>query len=171
MDKPYEPTNGQADQSPPPPTDQEIQALQTATRDLIGVALRSLDLLAGEVSLPQFRLMLALGDLGRVPSSQVAEALGVGASSVTRLADKLHASGHLTRGTDEHHRSVVTLELTERGHRLVDEVLAWRHDELGRLLATLPAGLRAATAEGLTLLHHAIGERTELLAQHGPVPL
>ncbi|MFI9270718.1 MarR family winged helix-turn-helix transcriptional regulator [Kitasatospora sp. NPDC052896] len=152
------------------PTDEEVQAFQTATRDLIGVALRSLEVLAGEVSLPQFRLLLALGDLGRVPSSQVAQALGLGASSVTRLADRLHASGHIVRGGEAHHRSVVTLELTERGRRLVEDVLSWRRRELSRLLSTLSPEQRAATAEGLTALHRAIDCADELV-QHGPVPL
>jgi DNA-binding MarR family transcriptional regulator len=152
------------------PTDDEIEAFQTATRDLIGVALRSLDVLAGEVSLPQFRLLLTLNDLGRCPSSQVANALGLGASSVTRLADRLHASGHLARGADAHHRSVVTLELTERGRHLVDQVLTWRHHELGRILARLEPAERAATAAGLNGFHRVVGD-AYTADLHGPVPL
>lgn len=152
------------------PTDDEVEAFQTATRDLIGVALRSLEVLDGEVSLPQFRLLLTLKDLGRCPSSQVAHALGLGASSVTRLGDRLHASGHLARGTDEHHRSVVTLELTERGRHMVDQVLAWRHHELARILQRLTPEQRAATAAGLHALHQVVGDgyTADL---HGPVPL
>lgn len=152
------------------PTHPEIEAFQTAARDLVGIALRSLEILDGEVSLPQFRVLLALDDLGRAPSSRVARALGLGASSVTRLADRLHASGHLTRGGDARHRSVVALELTERGRQLVRQVLAWRQQELQRVLGGLEPEQRAATAAGLRAFHQVLGDgyTADL---HGPMPL
>ena len=152
------------------PTRTEVDAFRTAARDLTGVALRSLELLGGEVSLPQFRLLLAVNELGRSPSSQVARALGLGASSVTRLADRLHASGHLARGTDAAHRSVVTLELTARGRQLVEQVLAWRQHELERLLRRLTPAQRGATAAGLRAFHQAVGDGygADL---HSPLPL
>ncbi|WP_035796813.1 MarR family winged helix-turn-helix transcriptional regulator [Kitasatospora mediocidica] len=152
------------------PAQEEIDAFQTAARDLIGVALRSLDVLAGQVSLPQFRMLLALRDLGRCPSSHVAQALGLGASSVTRLADRLHVSGHIARGADAHHRGVVTLELTALGHHVVSEVLDWRHQEFARILARLEPGQRAATAEGLRAFHQVVGDGYAADV-HGPVPL
>lgn len=160
---------------PPPsgggaPTDDEIEAFQTATRDLIGVALRSLEVMHGEVSLPQLRLLLVLHDLGPSQSSHVAHALGLGASSVTRLADRLVASGHIVRGGDPHHRSVVTLALSPAGRRLVTEVLDWRRTELARILAQIGPEQRAATAAGMRALHRVIGE-TYTAELHGPVPL
>lgn len=153
-----------------PPGDEEIQAFQTATRDLIGIALHSLEAAGSEVSLPQLRLLLALNDLGRCSSSRVAHALGLGASSVTRLADRLAASGHLVRGSDPRHRSVVTLELSPRGAGLVDRVLAWRHDELARILSRIDPVRRAQAAQALRDLHSVVGEAyaAEL---PGPVPL
>lgn len=158
-----------AGHSPEPPDD-EIEAFQTATRDLIGIALHSLDAAGSEVSLPQLRLLMALRELGRCPSSRVAQTLGLGASSVTRLADRLAASGHLVRGSDPHHRSVVTLELSEPGTDLVERVLAWRHDELARILSQIDPELRRQAARALRELHTVVGEAyaAEL---PGPVPL
>ena len=156
--------------SHPAPTTEEIESFQTATRDLIGVALHSLESLDGHVSLPQFRVLWVLGELGTSPSSRVAEALGVAASSVTRLADRLVASDHLRRGRDPGSRSVVTLELTDRGQQVVTEVLGWRHRELARLLSQLDETERAATAAGLRTLHQVV-QRTDPAPQHGPVPL
>ncbi|WAL74481.1 MarR family winged helix-turn-helix transcriptional regulator [Kitasatospora sp. YST-16] len=148
----------------------EIQAFQTATRDLIGVALRSLEAAGDGVSLPQMRMLLALDDLGCVSCSVVAKELGLGASSVTRLADRLVRSGHVVRGADPHHRSVVTLELSPDGRALIGRVLRWREQELARILARLDPALRAATAEGLAVLHQVVGE--DYAADlHGPVPL
>jgi DNA-binding MarR family transcriptional regulator len=154
----------------PPVGEDEIAAFQVATRDLIGVALRSLEAMNGEVSLPQMRMLLALNDLGRCPSSRVAQALGLGASSVTRLADRLVASGHIVRGSAPHHRSVVTLELSARGREVVAAVLRWRHDELARILALLTPEQRAATADGMRAFHRVLGE-AYTASMHGPVPL
>ena len=86
------------------------QVLQAATRVLAGVALRSLDALHSAVTLPQYRLLAVLADLGPVPSGLAARTLGLDPSTVTRLADRMVAAGHVTRGRDPHHRGVVILE-------------------------------------------------------------
>lgn len=143
-------------------------AFEVATRDLVGVALRSVEQL--EVSLPQFRLLLVLDELGRSTSTQCAQALGVVGSSVTRLADRLDASGHLVRGADPANRSVVTLELTESGRRLVRTVASRRRRELSHVLARLDPSQRAACAAALRTMHELLGDSyTEEL--HSPVPL
>lgn len=138
------------------PGDEEVAAFQVATRDLVTVALRSLELLDGEVTLPQFRMLIALREHGRCSSSTAAHALHLGASSVTRLGDRLEHSGHVSRGHDPSNRSVVTLELTERGTKLVDEVLSWRHAELTRIMSGLDPTDRAAAAGGLRAFHQMV---------------
>lgn len=158
-----------ADRSPAPTSD-EIQAFQQATRDLIGVALHSLDAAGEGVSLAQMRMLLALRDLERCPSSRVARALGLGASSVTRLADRLDAAGYVARGADPEHRSVVTLELTARGAELVERVLAWRREELGRILSGIDPDLRASAVRALREFHSIVGGHYAD-ERPGPVPL
>src|ERR1700678_932622 len=104
------------------------EVLQAATRVLAGVALRSLDVLDSAVTLPQFRLLAVLADLGPTPSGQAARALGLAPSTIARLADRMVAAGHVARGTDPQHRGVVTLELTASGHDLVAGAGAWRRE-------------------------------------------
>lgn len=104
------------------------------TRALVGIALQSLEVLGGEVSLPQFRLLLILCGLGRVPSSRLAAELKMPASSVTRLGDKLEAAGLLARGSDPSSRSIVTVEVTAAGLDLVTRVIAARHELLSGAL-------------------------------------
>ena len=135
-----------------------VETLQAATRVLAGVALRSLDVLGGEVSLPQFRVLAVLADLGRARSGRVARALGLEASTVTRLADRLVNSGHVTRGRDPRHRGVVTLALTPSGEDLVARVLQWRRDELSRSLGHLAPVDREAATRALGLLVEAAGD-------------
>jgi len=147
-----------------------LDVLQAATRMLAGVALRSLDVLDAAVTLPQFRMLAVLADLGRVPSGQSARALGLDPSTVTRLADRLVAAGYVARGTDPRHRGVVTLELTADGRGLVAAADAWRRQELTRIMARLtPSGQEAVTT-ALSLLIGAAGDDYGLAAPH-PVPV
>lgn len=129
----------------------ELSAFEVATRDLVGVALRSVEQL--EISLPQFRLLSVLQERGKSTSTECAQALGVVGSTVTRLADRLDASGHLARGSDPTNRSVVTLSLTERGRKLVRQVSTKRRRELSRVLDRLDPTERAACAAALRSFH------------------
>lgn len=135
-----------------------LETLQAATRVLAGVALRSLDVLDGAVTLPQFRMLAVLADLGRARSVRVARALGLEASTVTRLADRMVAAGHVSRGGEPAHRGVVTLELTASGRDLVGQVAAWREQELARIFRQLPPAGRGQVTRALRQLVEAAGE-------------
>ena len=147
-----------------------LEVLQAVTRVLAGVALRSLDVLHSAVTLPQFRLLAVLADLGPVPSGQAARTLGLDPSTVTRLADRMVAAGHVARGADPRHRGVVTLELTASGRGLVDASDEWRRQELARIMARLAPQQRAAVTDALGLLVGAAGDDYGISANR-PVPL
>lgn len=134
-----------------------VEALQATMRVLVGVALRSIDSPGGSVSLPQFRVLSILADLGPTRSGRVARALGLDASTVTRLADRLVASSHIERQGEPGHRGVVTLALTEQGRDLVSQVARWRADELGGIVATLTPEDQAAATRVLRRLVDAAG--------------
>lgn len=149
---------------PPQLTAEAVEVLQGATRVLAGIALQSVDALDGAVSLAQLRLLAVLADLGPARSAQVARALGLEASTVTRLAGRMVAAGHVRRGSDPGHRGVVTLELTATGRRLVARAAVWRRRELARILGRLSPEDRAAVTGALRLLVEAAGEG------HGVIP-
>lgn len=144
-------------------------AFDALARVLIGIAMDSVQAAAGPVTLAQFRLLLTLDGLGRVPSSQLAAALGSNASSVTRLADKLETLGYLTRGRDEHSRSIVTLEVSAAGRRLVADVLAHRHATLTAVLDRMDPAERDTATRAAE--HFAELARPTAVAVAGPVPL
>jgi len=146
------------------------EVLQAATRVLAGVALRSMDVLDSAVTLPQFRLLAVLADLGPVPSSRAARTLGLDPSTVTRLADRMVSAGHVARGADPGHRGVVTLALTPSGRKLVAAADAWRKRELARIMAKLEPADQAAVTAALALLVGAAGDEYGVTA-HRPVPL
>jgi DNA-binding MarR family transcriptional regulator len=122
------------------------------------------------VSLPQFRLLLVLSALGRVPSSRLAAGLGMTASSVTRLADRLETAGLLARGTDPRSRSIVTLEVTRAGLDLVARVVERRHVLLAAVLDRIDAEERAVAARIARRFAELAGDATAL-GVTGPLPL
>jgi DNA-binding MarR family transcriptional regulator len=124
----------------------DISAMELMTRALVGITLQSLEALDGQVSMPQFRLLLVASGLGRVPSSRVAAEAMMTPSSVTRLADKLAAAGLLERGNDPRNRSVVTLEITRAGLDMVTRVLERRHELLAGILSQMTPEEREAAA-------------------------
>ncbi|WP_410597937.1 MarR family winged helix-turn-helix transcriptional regulator [Amycolatopsis sp. lyj-23] len=124
-----------------------MAALDGLTVLLVGIAWECAHAAPPEVSFPQTRLLLVLDRLGRVPSSQLAATMGVNASSVTRLADRLEALGHVARGRSPGNRSVVTLEVTETGREIVARLLDRRQAALGALLDKLPPSQRQAAGE------------------------
>lgn len=124
----------------------DVAALEILTRTLVGIAWDSAHAAPPGVTFPQVRMLLVLQTLGRVPCSRLATALGVNASSVTRLADKLEAHGYLSRGADAHNRSVVTVEVTGAGRQIVDEVLDARHAAFRAILDQLPEEKRQSVS-------------------------
>jgi DNA-binding MarR family transcriptional regulator len=149
---------------------EQVEVLQALTRVLAGVALRSMDALHGAVTLPQFRMLSVLAGGAPARSSAVARALGLDASSVTRLADRLVAAGFVTRGSDPSHRSVVTLQLTPGGRQLVNRVEGWRQAELTRIVSQLTPHDRALVTTTLRQVVNAAGEGYGL-ALGPPLPL
>ena len=137
---------------------EQVDVLQAATRVLAGIALRSIDVLDGAVTLPQFRLLAVLAERAPSRSSDAARALGLDASSVTRLADRLVAAGYVARGSEPGNRSVVTLELTPDGQKLVSQVEDWRQAELTRIMGKLTARDRGRMTTMLRQLMEAAGE-------------
>jgi DNA-binding MarR family transcriptional regulator len=129
-----------------PELDSDVAALEALTRVLVGIAWDCAHAAPPGVTFPQTRLLLILDSLGRVPSSRLAAAMGVNASSVTRLADKLEAGGYLARGRDEQNRSIVTVEVTETGRRAVAHLLQRRTAAFRAVLDRLPPTQRKATA-------------------------
>jgi DNA-binding MarR family transcriptional regulator len=148
----------------------DVIAFELLTQALIGIALESLQVAGGQVSLPQFRLLLALGGLGRVPSSRLAAQLGLAASAITRMVDRLQDAGLVQRGTDPRSRRIVTVELTVAGRCLVAAVLSRRRERLAAILDRMSPSDHAAAVRGAREFASLSGDAIAL-GESGPVPL
>ncbi len=148
----------------------DVLALESLTRALIGIALESIQVAGDEVSLPQFRLLLTLDGLGRVPSSKLAAQLGLAPSAITRMVDRLQQRGLVERGADQRNRCIVTVEVTAEGRRLVTAVLARRHERLAAVLDRMSPDVHAAAVQVASQFTSLSGDAIAL-GESGPVPL
>lgn len=67
-------------------------------------------------------LLLELARNGPTTQTQLSEALGCEPPSITLMARKLEAAGHIRRGPSPSDKRASIVELTERGEALADQV-------------------------------------------------
>ena len=75
------------------------------------------------ISLNEFRVLMAIGRLGASASHMLAEHTGVNAMSVSRAVATLQRHGRITVETDPINRRRKVLQLTEEGERLYHVML------------------------------------------------
>jgi DNA-binding MarR family transcriptional regulator len=140
-----------------------VDAVLRASRVLVSVAARSLAAVDEDVTLPQFRALVVLASRGPQTAGALAAALGVHASTATRMCDRLVAKGFVDRDVSATNRREVHLELTRSGRRLVDVVTKRRRKEIARVIERVPRAQR----EALIQILHAFGEAAEEPADSG----
>ena len=73
----------------------------------------------GEVSYAQCSLLLALGEAGERPASELAGLADIAPATATAMLDSLASAGFVSRSRSERDRRIVLVSLTERGAELV----------------------------------------------------
>ena len=84
------------------------------------------------------------------PPGEIARRLGVTTPTIVKMADRMQATGLVTRRPDEHDARVVRLHLTDRGHALRSPILAERAHLAERATATLGERERRTLEAALT---------------------
>jgi DNA-binding MarR family transcriptional regulator len=138
-----------------------VDSVLTASRVLVAVAARSLAAHEAEVSLAQYRALVVLASRGPQRPVDLAQALALDPSTVTRLCDRLVAKKLIARRRQETDRREVRLTLTATGRRLVDDVTGRRRQEIERIVAAIEPGSRRALAEAFGSFADAAGEVPE----------
>ncbi len=126
----------------------DADAVQTASRALLGVVARSLAPALEEISLPQFRVLVIMSAAGQpMRSGDLAAALGVHPSTFSRTTNRLETGGWVQRAENPDSRRETLIELQPQGRRLVDTVTRRRHDEIEKILdQATPAARRQILA-------------------------
>lgn len=143
------------------PIDDLVDAVMTASRALLAVSARSLATVDEDVTLPQYRALVVLGQQGPRRPVDLAAALAVTPSTATRMCDRLIMKSLVVRARPDYDRRAVTVSLSPTGQELVREVTARRRTELRTLLDRMEPVRRAAMVDGLRSFAEATGELSE----------
>ncbi|MGW0712722.1 MarR family winged helix-turn-helix transcriptional regulator [Streptomyces sp. NPDC002643] len=138
--------------------DAVTRAVLTASRLLVAVSARSLAEVEERVTLPQFRMLVALSTRGATKLVVLADLLRVAPSTAMRMVDRLIAAGLADRQVNPDNRRETMLMLTEEGRRTVADVMARRRTEIAQIVERLDPGQRAALVDALTAFNEAGGE-------------
>jgi DNA-binding MarR family transcriptional regulator len=141
----------------PDDVDALTEALAGVSRTLMAVTARSLAAVDVELTLVQFRALVVLRTMGPRNLGQMADALEIQSSSMSRLSDRLFAKGLIDRRTSPTDRREITLALTLKGRRMVDRVLQRRRREIAEIVSAIPAAKRQVLIDGLRLFSEASG--------------
>ena len=114
------------------------------------------DWTALDLTMAQMKALFVLHHRGPVKVSDLAEALGVTAPSMTGTLDRLVRQALVERRTDPGDRRLVITALTPAGQTLVEQLHQGRRARLLAALARLDEATMAALAHGLAGLQAAL---------------
>lgn len=135
----------------------QADAVMRAAQVFVGVVASSVAAVEDEVTLPQLRVLVRIAIEGRLNLGQVAEALGVHSSNATRVVDRLVVAGLLDRRDDPADRRYLVLELTAKGHDLVERVMTRRRSSILEVLGRMSPTRRRTLAGALESFAEAAG--------------
>ncbi|QCX81813.1 HTH-type transcriptional repressor NicR [Streptomyces sp. YIM 121038] len=140
--------------------DDVVAVVMAASRLVMGMSARALAEVDETLSLPQLRTMVALEGCGPVKLAELAEVLGVNASTALRAVARLEAGGLVDRRANPDSRREVILTLTPSGAALVERVLRHRRREVAKLVEGVPPEARSGLVAGLRALLEVAGDRS-----------
>ncbi|HEY0643730.1 MAG TPA: MarR family transcriptional regulator [Nocardioides sp.] len=141
--------------------DELADALLTASRALVGIAVRSINAAPVEVTLVQHRLLVLLATGGDQTIGALAAQLEVNASNASRLCDRLERLGLISRIRSVSDGRAVDVSLTAEGSRLLETVRERRRRDVGRVLSGLSLRDAEAAVAALTAFNEAAHEQGE----------
>jgi len=138
--------------------DRATEQALAASRALVGLAVRSMAPALEVMTMQQYRVLVLVDSRGPLRSGDLAEALGIHASTFSRLADRLVAGGWVERLENPNSRREVLVGLTAGGRDLVEQVTDRRTQEVRSVLRRVEPGELEAVLTGLRLFALAAGE-------------
>jgi DNA-binding MarR family transcriptional regulator len=128
-------------------TSETADAFITASRALVGMAIRSIDAVAAEVTVAQHRVLVLLGQRGPQTVGDIAVELAVNPSNATRHCDRLNQLGLVSKQRSRSDGRVVEVSLTIDGMRLLEAVTERRRREVNAVLGQMEPAKAAAAIE------------------------
>lgn len=145
-----------------------VDALITASRVLVSVAVRSIDAAEPAVTITQHRILVVLAARGPQRIGDLAVELNVNSSNATRHCDRLQRAGLVERQRSADDGRAVCVSLTAAGRDLLQRVTTMRRAEIAAILDGMPPEHH----QDLVAALHAFGEAAgEISDSHWSVSL
>lgn len=138
-----------------------VEAFLTASRALVGVAVRSMAAAPVEVTLAGHRILVLLAERGPQRIGDLSEAMEIHSSNASRHCDRLQRAGLIERRRAEDDGRAVDVSLTPEGRRVVDLVTEARRAEIAAIVDKMPRGREDDLLKALTFFSVAAGEPAE----------
>lgn len=138
--------------------ERQVDSVMRAARVLLAVAAQSVAEVEDIVTSPQLRVLVLIATHGPQNLGAVAADLGVHPSNATRTCDRLVHAGLIERGEDAHDRRFSKLVLTEKGKKLVEQVMGHRREAIALVLERLSETARTSLAMAMDAFAEAAGE-------------
>lgn len=126
-----------------------VSALLTASRLLLAVSAKSLASVEETLTLPQFRMLVALHTRGPLSLSLLAAELDVQPSTAMRMIDRLVAADMVTRVASPTDRRTSSISLTGKGGSTVSQATERRRAEIARIVDAMPRAQRRDLVKAL----------------------
>jgi DNA-binding MarR family transcriptional regulator len=115
-------------------TDDVADAFITASRALVGMAIRSIDSAAETITVAQHRVLVLVAARGPQTIGDIAVELAVNPSNATRHCERLRRLGLVTKQRSPLDARIVVVSLSRQGKRLLDAVTDARRREVMAVL-------------------------------------
>lgn len=147
--------------------DEITDALLSASRLLVALSARLIAHADETITIAQFRTLVILSTRGPSNVATLAAILNVQPSTATRMVDRLVAAHLIDRRPNPNSRRELIVELTARGHEIVDAVTARRRTEIATVVERMAEPDRHGLVRALTAFTEAGGESHAALDVEG----
>lgn len=123
--------------------DEDADAVLAACRVLVALSAQSIAAVEDVADVAQVRALVVISSRGSVSLGELAGAANLHLTRASRLCDRMVADGLIDRVNDPTNRRQLTLTLTDKGQRVVHDVMAHRRAAITPILERLPKQRRA----------------------------
>lgn len=120
-----------------------------------------------DLTMSQLKTIMLLVETGGLSGRDLAERLGIGASAVTSLVDRLVQRGYARREEDRADRRVSWARPTEQATALFERLHATHRERLAEVLATLTSDELATVVQAITTLELAATRQAGVTSRTG----
>lgn len=143
------------------PNDDSVDAIADAllvvSRLLVAISARSIAGVDHTLTIPQFRALVIMSNVGPVKLTSLARLLGLPPDLVAPMAQRLDRAGLVVRADSARPRDTV-VGVSRRGQTIVDKVTLLRRAEITSIVSMMPLGQRRELVTALGAFASASGE-------------